>query len=117
MLVAPVVHLQRRLLDGHPGDTLFQLAEEDHAGGVEVLVIHAVHQHEVAEHVFGDVLAPRHLLPRLESIAHLLQEELRLVVRQVAQRHVGVEELHGLALGAAKVVELQTQTLELRLPT
>jgi len=61
----------------------------------------------VAENILRHLLAPRHLLARLEGIAHLLQKELRRIVRQVAVRHIGIQELHSLALGAAEGIEAQ----------
>ena len=106
MLVAPVVHLEGSLFHGHALHTLFKLMEHILASSVEVLVIDTVYQHKMAEDVFGYHLAPGHLLAGSEGIAHLVEEKGRCVVGQVAVRHVGVEELHGFALGTAEGVEL-----------
>ena len=90
MLVAPMVHLEGGLLHGHALHTLFKLMEHILTGSVEVLVVDTVYQHKMAEDVFGDHLAPGHLLAGGEGIAHLVEVKGRCVVGQVAVRHVGV---------------------------
>ena len=108
-----MVHLQRSLLYRHALYAHLQRTVHHHARRVKVFVINAIDQHEVAELVLRYILAPRHLLACAECIAHLLQEELRLVVGQVRKRHVGIEELHGLALGAGEGVEPDVEHREL----
>ena len=104
MLVAPVVDLEGGLLHGETFDAVFQLAVEGHAGGIEVFIIDAIDENEMAEDVFGDEFSPGHGIAGSEGIAHLLKVEVGGVVGEVAIRHVGVKELHGLALGTAEGV-------------
>ena len=92
MLMAPVVHLQDGLFHAHTGHTFFQFLEKDRPGHIQRLVIDAQRQHKVLEHQFGHLFAPRHLLTRLKSGAHVLQIELYRIVRHVGQRHVGIQE-------------------------
>ena len=41
-----------------------------------------------------------------EGIANLVEKEVGGVVGEVAIRHIGIEELHGLTLGTAEGVEV-----------
>ena len=105
MLVTPVVDFEGSLLHGHALHTLFKLVEHVLAGGVEVLVIDAIDQYEMTEDVFGNGLAPWHLLAGSEGIANLVEEEFGSIVGEVAIRHVGIEELHGLFLCSTESVK------------
>ena len=64
--MAPVVDLKDGILHREVLHAVLQFGIEHHAALVHVLVVHADRQHEVQELTFGDGLAPRHLLTRLE---------------------------------------------------
>lgn len=97
--MAPVVDFEGGFFDGEVFYAVAELVEEVGACGVEVFVVDAIDEDEMAEDVFGDVLAPAEGGACLEGGAHLLEEEIAVVVGEVAVGHVGVEEFEGFALG------------------
>ena len=96
LLVAPVVHFQDGLLHGHSLHPRLQLVIEHESRGIQVLVVRAQRQHEVAELPLGDL--PAHLLAGLEGFPHIGQKEFRRIVGDIGLGHIGIEELEGLAL-------------------
>ena len=77
-------------------DSFFQLPIEDPARRVECLVVDSDRQHEVAEQQLRHLTPPGHLTARAETCPHISQVEVLAVVGDVGQRHVGIEEHHGL---------------------
>ena len=100
LLVAPVVHLQNGILHAQALDAGQQLGLENRPMAIQVLVIHPQRQHKVAEFPLRHVPSPLHGQGR----PHIVQVELRGVVGNVGQRHVGVEEGQGLLLGPGQAV-------------
>ena len=99
--MAPVVDLQSRIVKRQTLHTATQRVVIYHAKLVQTLVVHAHGQHEVAEQILRNVAPPRHLLARTQRIAHIVEEELPVVVAHVGRAHRCVEELHGLTFGRA----------------
>ena len=97
LLVAPVVHFQDGVRHRQTLHAGLELAVEGHAGRVQVLVVHADGQHEVAELPFRHL--PAHLLADPERRPHLVQIVVGRIIRHVPERHVGIEELQRLFLG------------------
>ncbi len=97
LLVAPVVHLQDGVGHREAAHAVAQLVVEDEARAVEVLVVDAHGQHEVAVDHRGNPLAPGHLGPHALALAHVVAEIVAREVHGVAQRHVGVQEAERLA--------------------
>ena len=92
MLVAPVVNFQDGLFHGHTCHTLLQFLEKDRPGHVQRFIVNAQWQHKVVEQQVRHLISPRHLLAGIECRPHILQVELDRVVRDVGQRHVGIQE-------------------------
>ena len=92
VFVAPVVHLQGRIIHAHILDAFLQLMEDVRPRCVQILVVHAIDDNEMAEDVVGNGSPPRESLPCFHRHLHLLFEKLEIVVGKVALRHVGVEE-------------------------
>ena len=97
LLVAPVVHFEHGIVQVESLDTGQQFFLEHHARTVEVLVVDTDGQHKVTEHIVGHL--PRHLATYLQRSPDIGEEEFALIVGHIVGRHVGVEKLHGLALG------------------
>ena len=96
LLMAPVVHLQDGLFHGKALHAGFQFLIEHHAGAVQLFVVHAKGQHKVTELALRHV--PAHLLAGLQGGTDRLEVELRRVVRNIGQRHIGIQELQGVFL-------------------
>ncbi len=94
--MAPVVHLQDGLFHGKALHAGFQFLIEHHAGAVQLFVVHAKGQHKVTELALRHV--PAHLLAGLQGGTDRLEVELRRVVRNIGQRHIGIQELQGVFL-------------------
>ena len=97
MLVAPVVHLQRRVIHAHILDAVFQLMEDIRPRGVQILVVHTIDQNKMAENVVGYGFAPCECLSCFQCDLHLLFEKANVVIHQVALRHIGVQEFQGIS--------------------
>ena len=98
LLVAPVVHLQHRIVERQVLHTIFQLCKEDRTAVIQVLVVHTNREDKMAEDLFRNALSPRHLGFGLEGSTHITQIERPTVIGQVADRHVGIEEGQSLLL-------------------
>ena len=107
--MAPVVYFQGGFFHAHVFYAFFQFAVEDHAGGIKVFVVHTIHQHKMTKNILGNILSPRHLVTCKESVAYLLQKEIRMIVRQIAQGHVGIEKFHGFTFCSTQSVKLRFQ--------
>ena len=92
IFVAPMVHLQGGIIHTHVLDAVLQLVEDVRPRGIQILIVHAIDDHEMTEDVVGDALPPRKGVPRFHGHLHLLLEKAEIVVGEVALRHVGVEE-------------------------
>ncbi len=87
-----MVHFQHRVIEGQAFHPVFQLFVKDHAALVQVLVVDTYGQHEVAEDVFRYAVAPRHFDPCTERTADVVEVELSVIVRDIPDRHIGVQE-------------------------
>ena len=76
--------------------TILQFVIEDPTAFVQILIVHTYRQDKVAEDLVGHL--PTHLGAHIERGAHLVEEEVAVVVGYVVDGHVGVEETHGVAL-------------------
>ena len=99
LLVAPVVHLQHRIVERQVLHPVFQLREENRTAVIQVLVVHTHREDKMTEDLFRNAFSPRHLGFRLEGSTHITQIKRPVVIGQVADRHVGIEEGQGLLLG------------------
>ncbi len=98
LLVAPVVHLQRGVVQRHARDTAAERIVIDHAELVQPLVVNPHGQHEVTEQLLGDVAPPRHLATGAKRHAHVVEKKFAVVIARVGRAHGSVKELHRLAL-------------------
>ena len=73
-----------------------QLAVEDHARGVEILIVHTDGQDEMFPFAVGNLLAPRHLLPCFQRGPHIGEIKGLVVVHLVGLAHVGIKKVEGL---------------------
>ena len=94
--MAPVVDFEHGVVESAVSNAWKQFALEHKTGGIEVLVVDTDRQNEVAEDLVGHL--PTHLGAHIERGAHLVEEEVAIVVGYVVDGHVGVEETHGVAL-------------------
>ena len=94
LLVAPVVHLQDGFLHRQSLHAGLEHPVEHHAGAVQVFVVHAKRQHEVAKLTLGHL--PAHFLAGFQAGTHVLQIEIGRIIRDIGQRHIGVEKLQRL---------------------
>lgn len=101
-LVTPVVDFKYGFLHRETSDTLFQLLVEHGAGEVEVFIVDADGEDEMAKFALGHRFAPGHFLAGAERRAHVFEVKFRSVAAAVGENHVGVEKLHGVALGRSK---------------
>ena len=92
IFVTPVVHLQSRIVHAHILDTVFQLVEDIRPRGVQILVVHAIDHHKMAENVVWNRLSPREGLPCFQRHLHLILIEIKIIIDEIAHRHIGVEE-------------------------
>ena len=120
MLMAPVVYLEDSIFHAHSLHALLEFFVEHDAGTVQIFVVHAHREHEVAEQEFWGLLAPRHFLPCLERHAHIAEIEGCGIVRGISQRHIGIEELQSLPFfggwgESLKFVELFPDKVQLSL--
>ena len=53
-------------------------------------------KHKMQELPYGNCLSPRHLNACLQGIIHVVEVVVTRIVGNVGQRHIGIEELHGL---------------------
>ena len=94
-LVAPVVYLEDSILHTHTLYALLQFLEKYHTRIIQILIVDAYREHEVAEEQLRHLVSPSHLLACLETGAHILQEEAGRIVGYISHRHVGIEKLQG----------------------
>ena len=92
MLVAPMVHLEHRIIHRQLAHALAQYIIYIGACRVEILVVHTYRQDEVAPLALGHRRAPRHLAPGTQRNLHILMPEGARIVHTVGQRHVAVEK-------------------------
>ena len=100
--MAPVVDLKHRVVHGHSPYPLSQFVEEDLAAVVKVLIVDTHGKHKMQELPYGNCLSPRHLNACLQGIIHVVEVVITRIVGNVGQRHVGIQELHGLTLFPGK---------------
>ncbi len=98
--VTPVVDLEHGVGHGETFDAVFELVVKHHAAIVEILVVDAHRQYEVVKLAVGYFSSPGHFLTGSECCPDVIEIEAGAVVGDVGQRHVGVEKLHGVALGS-----------------
>ena len=96
LLMTPVVDFEHGVVEPAASNAWKKFALEHKTGGIEVLVVDTDRQNEVAEDLVGHL--PTHLGAHIERGAHLVEEEVAVVVGYVVDGHVGVEETHGVAL-------------------
>ena len=100
--MAPVVDFEHCIVERKMLDARFEFVVEYPARRVEVFVIDAHREHEVAEFAVGDRFAPRHFGTCLEGGLYVFQEKIAVVASNIAERHIGVEECESIALGRGK---------------
>ena len=97
-----MVYLQYSVFHGEPLDSLFQFVVEYSARIVEILIIYTYRQNEMSEQQFWNILSPCHLLLCLHAHSDIIEEELRLVVGNVSQRHIFIQEVDSFSLFSGK---------------
>ena len=85
-------------------NTRFEFVVEDPTRRVEVFVVDAHREHEVAEFAVGDRFAPRHFGACLERGLYVFEEEIAIVACYIAERHIGVEESESIVLVVGKLL-------------
>ena len=90
--MTPVVHFQHSILQRKILHTILQFVVEDPTTFVQILIVHTYRQDKVAEHLFRNALSPRHLRFGLERRTDILQIEVPAIIRNVSNRHEGIEE-------------------------
>ena len=95
MLVAPMVHLEHRLIHGEAAHAVAESRIARGAEGVQMLVVHSHRQDEMPPFSLGNPASPGHFAAGAQGAFHLFHVELRGIVGHVGQGHVGVEELKG----------------------
>ena len=101
LLVAPMVHVNDRLLQRKSLYAVFQFLVKYHTAFVEVFIVYPNRKHEMAENVFRYCLSPRHLLTSLKRCLHVLQEVIARIIGNIPQWHVGIEKLKSLLFSRA----------------
>ena len=91
LLVAPVVDFEHGIVHGEAFHAAAERVGPGGAESVEVLVVDAGRQYEVAELTFRHV--PPHLAARLQGGAYLAQPVVEGVHGHVGQRQIAVKEL------------------------
>ena len=104
-----MVDLKHRVVHGHSPYPLSQFVEEDLAAVVKVLIVDTYGKHKVQELPYGNCLSPRHLNACLQGIIHVVEVVVARIIGNVGQRHVGIQELHGLTLllGERRIKDLE----------
>ena len=102
--MAPVVDFEHCIVERKMLDARFEFVVEDPTRRVEVFVIDAHREHEVAEFAVGDRFAPRHFGTCLERGLYVFEEEIAIVACYIAERHIGVEECESIALVVGKLL-------------
>ena len=76
--------------------TLLEFLVELGTAAVEVLIVNPHRQYKMQEFPHRHLLSPWHFGTCPQCIINVLQVILGIVVGNVGQRHIGIEELHGL---------------------
>lgn len=100
--MAPVVDFEDCIVEREVLDARFEFVIEYPTRRVEVFVIDANREHEVAEFAVGDDFSPRHFGACLKGCLYVFQEEIAVVACYIAERHIGVEERESVALVVGK---------------
>ena len=90
-----MVDLENGIVERESFYAVFQLLIENHPALVEVLIVDADGEDEMEEDVVWDAIAPRHFDAGAERTADVVEVELPVIVRDVANRHVGIQEREG----------------------
>ena len=107
VLVCPAIERQHRLLHRHGIDEGRQFVVIGSPEVIQHLVIHPLREDKGAEESAGDLLPPRHLLPRPQRHPDIIQMIGNAVVHQVWQTHVGVEVGHRIPLLGGHIDEAE----------
>ena len=87
-----MVYLQHRIVERKILHAVFQFLIKYHAALVQILVVDADGQHIVAENIFRNDFSPRHFAAGLERRTDILEIEIPAIIRDVADRHIGIQE-------------------------
>ena len=102
--MAPVVDFEDSIVERKMLDARFEFVVEDPTRRVEVFVIDAHREHEVADFAVGDGFTPRHCGACTEGRLYVFKEEIAIVACYIAERHLGVEESESIALVVGKLL-------------
>ena len=102
--MAPVVDFEDCIVEREVLDARFEFVIEYPTRRVEVFVIDANREHEVAEFAVGDDFSPRHFGAGLKGCLYVFQEEIAVVACYIAERQIGVEERECIALVVGKML-------------
>ena len=102
--MAPVIDFEHSIVERKMLDARFKFVVEYPARRVEVFVVYADREHEVAEFAVGDGFTPRHFGACMEGSLYVFKEEIAIVACYIAKRHIGVEECEGFALVVGKLL-------------
>ena len=102
--MAPVVDFEDSIVEREVLDARFEFVEEYPARRVEVFVVDAHREHEMAEFSVGDGFTPRHFGACTEGSLYVFQEKIAVVASNIAERHIGVEESESIVLVVGKLL-------------
>ena len=97
VFMTPVVHLQHSFLHSASAHTLRQFVVVFRAEVVEVFVVNAHRQDEMAPFAIGNLRAPGHLRTSTDGNAGVFEEVFSRLVEDVCPVHIGIQELQRLA--------------------